>query len=82
MQTATLTIPAMYTEAVALQVAKALEAVAGVGPVHTSLAHTRARVGFDERQATPVQLRAALQSAGFSVAEAPSGNGCCGGCGG
>ena len=82
MQTATLTIPAMHTEAVALQVTKALESVAGVGQVHINLSHSRSRVGFDEAQATPELLRAALQAAGFGVAEAPSGTGCCGGCGG
>lgn len=82
MQTETLTIPAMHTEHVAIQVAKALESVTGVDKVHISLAHTRARIGFDETLASPLQLRAALQSAGYIVADAPAKTGCCGGCGG
>ena len=82
MQTANLTIPAMHNEAVALQVAKALESVSGVDQVHINLAHTRARVGFDGAKVTPVQLRAAVQSAGYVVDEESGKQGCCGGCGG
>ena len=81
MQTASLIIPAMNTEAIAIAVAKALEAIDGVDRVSITLASTLARVGFDERRATQVALRAAVKSAGFVVADAPSG-GCCGGCGG
>lgn len=81
MQTASLTIPAMTTEAIAIQVAKALETVDGVDRVHITLAHTLARVGFDENLASKNQLRSAVTAAGFVVAEAPS-SGCCGGCGG
>lgn len=82
MQTATLTIPAMHKEAIALEVAKALESVAGVDTVHITLAHSRARVGFNEQLASTLDLRAAVESAGYIVAEAPAGGGCCGGCGG
>jgi copper chaperone CopZ len=81
MQTATLTIPAMQNEAIAIEVAKALEGVNGFNSVHITLAHSRARVAFDETVATPVQLKSAVTAAGFVVAEAPAG-GCCGGCGG
>lgn len=81
MQTATLTIPAMTTEAIAVQVAKALETVDGVGRVHITLAHTLARVGFDETLASQDQLRHAVTTAGFVVADKPN-SGCCGGCGG
>lgn len=81
MQTASLTIPAMTTEAIAIQVAKALETVDGVDRVHITLAHTLARVGFDENLASKHQLRSAVTAAGFVVIEAPS-SGCCGGCGG
>lgn len=81
MQTATLIIPAMNTEAIAIQVAKALEAIDGVDRVHITLASTLARVGFDEKRATQVALRSAVNAAGFVVAAAPS-SGCCGGCGG
>ena len=81
MQTATMTIPAMTTEAIAVQVAKALETVEGVGRVHITLAHTLARVGFDETLASQDQLRHAVTSAGFVVAE-QARSGCCGGCGG
>ena len=82
MQTATLTIPAMHNEAIALAVAKALESVTGVDSVHITLAHTRARVGFNEDLATSIDLRAAVESAGFMVEEAPARHSCCGGCGG
>ncbi|MES3020630.1 MAG: heavy-metal-associated domain-containing protein [Pseudomonadota bacterium] len=82
MQTETLTIPAMQNEAIALKVAKALETVSGVETVHITLAHKRARVGFDETLASPTELRSAVNAAGFIVAEAPASGGCCGGCGG
>lgn len=82
MQTAILTIPAMRNETNAIAVANALESVAGVDTVHITLAHTRARVGFDEHVATPIDLHAAIESAGFMVDEAPAGHSCCGGCGG
>lgn len=81
MQTATLIIPAMKTEAIAIQVAMALEGVAGVGKVQVTLSHALARVGFDETIASDKQLRSALNSAGFVVNEAPA-HSCCGGCGG
>lgn len=81
MQTASLTIPAMTTEAIAIQVAKALENVEGVDRVQITLAHTLARVGFDETRASQDQLRNAVTTAGFIVAEKPK-SGCCGGCGG
>jgi copper chaperone CopZ len=81
MQTATLTIPAMQNEVIAIEVAKALEALNGIESVHITLAHARARVKFDEALASPLQLRSAVTAAGFVVAEAPAG-GCCGGCGG
>jgi copper chaperone CopZ len=81
MQTATLIIPAMNNEAIAIEVARGLEAIDGVGRVHITLAHTLARVGYDETRATPVALRSAVNAAGFVVAAAPAGR-CCGGCGG
>lgn len=81
MQTATLIVPAMTTEPIAIEVAKALEAVAGVGRVHITLAHTLARVGFDENVASQVQLRSAVTAAGFVVSDAAKSS-CCGGCGG
>ena len=82
METTTLTIPALQNEAVGIAVARALEAVAGVGSVHITLAHTRARVGFDAALASPADLRAAVTTAGFVVDDAPARQGCCGGCGG
>jgi copper chaperone CopZ len=81
MQTATFTIPAMTTEAIAVQVAKALETVEGVGRVHITLAHALARVGFDETLASQDRLRSAVTAAGFIVADQTK-SGCCGGCGG
>ncbi|MGZ8287747.1 MAG: heavy-metal-associated domain-containing protein [Telluria sp.] len=82
MQTAMLTIPAMQSEVLAIQVAKVIESVAGVATVHISLADTTARIGFDETLASPGQLRGAVQSAGFIVNDEPSRHSCCGGCGG
>ena len=82
METTTLIIPALQNEAVAIAVAKALEAVNGVNSVQISLAHSRARVGFNEVMTTPADLRAAVQTAGFVIDEAPARQGCCGGCGG
>ncbi len=81
MQNTTLTIPAMHNETVALAVAQALEAVAGVASVHITVAHARARIGFDPALAAPADLRAAVETAGFVVSDAPR-SGCCGGCGG
>ena len=81
MQTASLTIPAMTTQAIAIAVAKALDSINGVERVHLTLARTVARVSFDETRATTPDLHAAVTAAGFIVAAAaPSG--CCGGCGG
>lgn len=82
MQTATLTIPAMQSEAIAMDVSRALETVNGVERIHVTLAHSRVRVGFDEARATPDQLRSALQAAGFAIDDAAAPAGCCGGCGG
>ncbi len=81
MQTATLVIPAMKTEAIAVQVAMALEAIAGVGKVHVTLAEALARVQFDEALASQGQIRSAVTAAGFVVNAAPAKS-CCGGCGG
>ncbi len=83
METTTMTIPAMQNEAIAIAVAKALETVDGVDSVHITLAHSRARVAFNEVLAGPRDLRAAVETAGFVVADdAPARTSCCGGCGG
>lgn len=82
MQTATLNIPAMRTETLAIQVAKVLESVAGVDKVHITLADTTARVGFDETLVSSDLLRGAVRSAGYIVDDAAAGHSCCGGCGG
>ena len=82
MQTATLNIPAMRTEVLAIQVAKVLESVVGVDKVHITLADTTARVGFDETLASPAQLRGAVKSAGYIIDDEPVRHSCCGGCGG
>lgn len=80
MQTAMLTVPAMRSEAIAIDVARAIEAVQGVSSVQITLATTRARVGFDEAKTTPEHLRDSVAAAGF-VAELEKVSGsCCGGC--
>ena len=81
METTTFTITTMHDDAAGIAVAKALEAVNGVDNVHINLAHGRAKVGFDKALASNEQLRAAVQTAGFVIDEAPR-QGCCGGCGG
>lgn len=80
MQTATLTIPAMQSEAIAIAVAQALEMVTGVDTVHITLANASARVGYNELLATPDQLHLALTAAGFAVQAKEKAGGCCGGC--
>ncbi len=80
METTTMLIPAMKNEAIAIEVARALESVVGVDSVHITLAHARARVAFNEVLAAPRDLRAAVEMAGFVVDEAPARS-CCGGCG-
>ena len=82
MESTTLTIPAMQNEAIALAVARAIESVPGVGSVHIALAHTKARIGFDQDQTTRGDLRAAVERAGFVVDDTAVRQGCCGGCGG
>lgn len=82
MQTARFNIPAMQTEALAIQVAKVMESVVGVDTVHMTLADSTARVGFDETLASPEQIRGVVQSAGFIVNEDQPRQSCCGGCGG
>lgn len=82
MQTATLNTPAMQTEVLAMQVAKAIESVTGVETVHISLADSAARIGFDDTHASPEQLRAAVQGAGFIVNDEQHAHSCCGACGG
>jgi copper chaperone CopZ len=82
MQTTSLIIPAMHNEAVAFQVANALDAVKGVVSVHITLARRQAQVGFDEQAVSAQQLESAVAAAGFVVGDAPAGCGCAsGGCG-
>ncbi len=76
MQTTNLFIPAMQNEAVAFQVANALDAVNGVVSVHITLARRQAHIGFDEQAVSAQQLESAVTSAGFVVADAPVGCGC------
>jgi len=63
-------------------VAKALKATAGVKDASVDLASGKATVQVDENTTSVKQLAAAVQSAGYGVADRPSQSGsarcCCG----
>lgn len=82
MQTEHLSVSGMSCGGCTNKVTRALKAVAGVGDVEVSLATGKATVQYDERAASPSQLRAAVEGAGYGVtsaATAPVGQskGCC-----
>ena len=62
----------------------ALKAVPGVGDVNVSLSDGEATVQYDERQASPDQLRTAVKAAGYGVGvdkaarSRSAKGGCCG----
>jgi len=63
-------------------VTKALKAINGVGDVTVSLDAGEATVQFDERLASPEQLKSAVQRASYGVddtnaARSHKGRGCC-----
>lgn len=86
MQTEHLKIAGMSCGSCTSKVTNALQAVTGVSQVNVSLAAGDATVEYDERLASPEQLRAAVQGAGYSMdatddaARQPhSKGGCCSG---
>lgn len=81
MQTELLKIAGMSCGGCTSTVTNALKAVSGVSDVQVSLAAGEATVQYDERLASPDQLKAAVKSAGYitDTARKPQdkGGGCC-----
>lgn len=84
MQTQILNVTGMTCGGCVSSVTKVLQSVAGVDEVKVSLAAGLATVQYDDSQATPAQLAAAVIGAGFGVVDAqhaagrPANGGCCG----
>ena len=83
MQTEILNVTGMTCGGCAGSVTNALKGVDGVSDVKVSLAAGEATVQYDERRASPDQLKSAVQTAGYGVdtanaARKPQGkSGCC-----
>jgi copper chaperone CopZ len=67
MQTELLKVTGMNCDGCTSNVTKALRAIAGVSDVKVSLAAGEATVQFDERRASPEQLKSAVRHAGYGV---------------
>jgi copper chaperone len=84
MQTELLKVTGMTCGGCISNVTQALKAVSGVSDVEVSLAAGEATVQYDERLASPEQLKSAVKGAGYGVnaantAQEPRGKGgCCG----
>ena len=84
MQTELIQVTGMTCGGCTNNVTRALKAVPGVGEVNVSLAAGEATVQYDERRASPEQLKSAVKSAGYGVDLAkgvqnrPTKGGCCG----
>ena len=83
MQTEQIQVTGMTCGGCTNNVTRALKAIPGVGDVNVSLAAGEATVQYDERRASPEQLKSAVKSAGYGVdakgAQSRSGkSGCCG----
>lgn len=87
MQTEILKVTGMTCGGCSNTVTQALQAVTGVGEVSVSLPDGLATVQFDELQASPGQLKAAVKEAGYGVEDSgnasrvPRTGGCGCGCG-
>lgn len=68
METLTIKISGMACGGCANTVRQALLAVDGVAAAEVSHAEARAMVSYDPARATPEQLRAAVQAAGYQAA--------------
>lgn len=85
MQTEKLKVTGMSCGGCTTKVTRALKSVVGVGDVQVSLATGEAAVQYDERVATPDQLKSAVERVGYGVTSAATAQprqskGCC--CGG
>jgi copper chaperone len=67
MQRITLKVSGMSCMGCVNSVKNLLGAVAGVGLVEVDLAQGRVEVGYDPAQATPQDLRAAIEMGGYQV---------------
>ena len=74
MQTELLKVTGMTCGGCISKVTRALEAVAGVSLVKVSFSAGEAAVRFDEKLASPQQLKSALAAAGYGVG---AKGGCC-----
>jgi copper chaperone CopZ len=67
MQTEVLKVKGMTCGGCASKVTHALTAIPGVGDVKVSISAGEARVQYDERVATPDQLKSAVKTAGYAT---------------
>ncbi|MGE5650553.1 heavy-metal-associated domain-containing protein [Noviherbaspirillum sp. UKPF54] len=88
MQTETLKLTGMSSDACGENVKRALESLDGVASASVSVSCNKVVVQFDEDRLAKQQLHAAIKQAGYGVVSVRavdlSGNGggsCCGGCG-
>ena len=83
MKTETLQLAGTIDEAVAMNVARVLDAINGVSRVAIITSTGSVNVDFDDGLTSTRELRAALDQAGFRLKSAHGSAGvCCGGCGG
>ncbi len=75
MQTELLKVTGMTCSGCTRNVIKALKGVNGVSDVNVSLTAGEATVKFDERLASPEQLKSAVQRAGYGVGGANAAHG-------
>lgn len=84
MQTEVLKVTGMTCGGCVKSVTRALSAIRGVEDAQVSLSTGEATVQYDERQASPAQLQAAVMGAGYGVSGAvgrpgqKAKGGCCG----
>ena len=75
MQTETMAVTGMMCGGCPIKLSLALNGVTGVEDVQVSLASGEVTVRYDERRASPLQLKAAVVSTGFGVDATPATNG-------
>lgn len=86
MQTEVLNVTGMTCGGCTGSVTNALKRVVGVGDVKVSLSTGEATVQYDEKRASPDQLKSAVTQAGYAVTNtnvnqsSQGKSGCCGGC--
>jgi copper chaperone len=68
METVTFGVKGMTCMGCVASVKRVLQAIDGVQSVDVSLEQSRATVQFDRMKATPAQLAAAVEAAGYEVA--------------